>query len=683
MGNDRHTFCRICEASCGLIAEVEGGVVSRLRPDKAHPTSAGFVCAKGTRFAELGRHEDRLLSPRVRTDGRLEDGSWDQAYAIIGERLRRIIDQHGPHAVALYWGNPLAYNAVGMLANIAFSKALKSRNVFAAGSQDCNNKFAAGRIVHGSPFIQPIPDFERADLAFMLGTNPAVSQTSFVHLPGGARVFDALMKRGGQAVWVDPRRTESAARWGQHVAIRPGTDLWLVLALLQRLEAGGARSPRVAGLDRIVEVARGLDLDEVARLTRVPRRRIDELAALIHDAGRTAFHMSVGVNQGPFGTLTYVALQALAFVTGNFDVAGGSVFHPLASVLDRVARSYDVGYADYRSRIGDHPATLDTLPAGILAEEITTPGAEQIRALIVIAGDPVRSVPGSGALEKALGQLDLLVCVDLFESATGQHADVILPTPTWLERADVALPGLALQAGGHIQLTGAVADAPAEVRSEARILAELSLAMGRPMIAGSRRLTRAFSRAPFDAVLGALSEGTARLDPSGQPGFDGPAPKPGTYLDGGSRHEDGRVHFWAEALEPELDRMARAADRLKTENGFVLMCRRRRLGHNSWLHGGTRSGKSEASAWLHPADMAALGAHEGASICIRSREGELVVSAVANADTPRSTVVVPHGLPQLNVNRLIPVGDGAIEPLSGMLVMTGIPVDVTLFDAAG
>jgi len=326
----RSTYCRICEAACGLRVDLDAaGQPFRIRPDRQHPVSQGFVCAKGTRFLEVAHHPDRLLYPFHRKpDGSHERLSWAAAMAFLAGRLQPILDQYGPHSVGIYFGNPLAFNALGALTMVALMRALGSRNVFTAGSQDCNNKFAGAQLIHGNPLIHPIPDFQQADLALMLGTNPAVSQSSFIHLEGGSRLFDELIRRGGQIVWVDPRRTESARRWGEHLPIRAGTDIFLLLALLNALNDQYRPDPAVTGLDRLFELAADYPVQRAAALTGLATSRIERLAELIRTTPRTTFHMSVGVNQGPFGTLCYVALQALAYLSGNFDRPAGRAVVP-------------------------------------------------------------------------------------------------------------------------------------------------------------------------------------------------------------------------------------------------------------------------------------------------------------------------------------------------------------------
>lgn len=672
------TYCRICEAACGLEVERDGDEL-RIRPDRTHPVSAGFVCAKGTRFAEVALHPSRLTAPHVRSGGVLREVSWEVALAEARARVAPVLERYGPHSVALYVGNPLAFHALGQIASVFFARSIGTRNVFTAGSQDCNNKFAAASILHGSPVIHPIPDFDHCDLAVLFGTNPAVSQSSFVHLEGGSGIFDRMQRRGARIVWVDVRKTESARRWGELVTIRPGTDVWLILALLGLFADRPYPREHVEGMDRLLALARSITPARAARVTGIGATEIRELAAAIDRARGVAFHMSVGVNQGPFGTLSYIALQALALLSGNYDRRGGSLFSPLAVKGARIARAAGFFGAGPASRIGGFPRVFDSLPGGILADEILTEGKERVRALIVIAGDPLRSIPGARRLERALRELDALVCIDLFASATGRHADVILPSASWLERADFALPGMPLQTVDLVQTTGAAIDPIGSARPDHQILAALSVALGRPLF-GSEVIARWLARAPLDrAITGVTDLAWRLLDRAPHRrgyGVRVATPWPETYLGRGPMTRGRRVRFWDPSLEGEAARLEAHEESLASYEGFVLVGRRRRIGHNSWLHGGTRDGEAEAEAWLAPEDMATLGVRDGDAIELRTEAGALRIPCRGRVGVARGTIVIPHGERELNVNALLPAGAAHIERLSGMLTMTGVPVEV-------
>lgn len=668
------------------MADLDGsGVPIRLRPDRQHPTSQGFVCAKGTQFLAVAQHPERLLFPlRRQADGGYVRLNWPEALDHLAGRLRPLLARYGPDAIGLYFGNPLAFNTTGLLTMFGFMRALGTRQVFSASSQDCHNKLAGAQIVHGSPFIHPIPDVAHTDVALLLGTNPAVSQSSFVHLEGGSQVFDRLQQRGGRLIWVDPRCTESAQRWGEHVAIRPGTDILLLLTLLHLLRTRYRPEARVHGLETLLDLAAAYPPEVVAPLTGIAVERLLALAETLRTARRATFHMSVGVNQGPFGTLCYVTLQALACLTGHLDSVGGLLFHPLAVGLAELARRCGVGVQPMPAQGERFPSILGSAPAGLLAEKILTPGPEQIRALLVVAGDPLTSIPGETRLRQALRQLDCLVCVDMFRNATGREAHVLLPATSWLERWDLANTTALLQQTSLLQYARPIQPPPGETRPEAQILTELSLALGRPVF-GRRCLARGWrwlQTAERGAMLATGLAWLAGLLGQAPWGFPAPRPRPGHYLGRGPRTPGNQVRFWHPDLAGEPARLAAYVATLAPGSAgatppYTLLGRRRRLGHNGWLHSAVPDGSPEGVAWLAASDLVALGVSPGGTVCLRTAAASLTIPAMAAPGVMPGTVVVPHGVPELNVNALIPTGQAHLEPVSGQHIMTGVPVTVT------
>lgn len=655
----KRTYCRICEAACGLLLDTDPNGHVRLRPDPDHPASAGYACKKGVRFADLARHPSRLTRPMRRGAAGLEPARWEQALDDIAARIRGIQKRHGRDAVGVYTGNPLAFSLLGTLAAQRLGQALGTRNLFSAASQDASNKFAAGALVHGSPLLHPIPDLEHTRLAIMLGTNPAVSLSSFFHMAGGTRVLDDLVARDGEVVWVDPRRTESARRWGEHLPIRPGADVALLLALVHLLRDGARPDPRVQGLDAVLRLAARFPPERAARVTGIPAERIEALAARIAASPATTFHLSTGVNMGGFGTLAVVALQALAFVSGNLDRRGGLVFAGLGPAVARLARTLGVDRARRPSRIGGFAPVMDMLPAGILADEILTPGEGQLRALVVIAGDPLRSIPGSGRLREALASLDLLVGVDLFENETGSLAHWLLPSTSWLERWDVATTSIPLQATGFVQAAGPALAPPGDARTEAWICGGLLRALKRDRAVG------ALLQRPLDRWL-----------PVFEPGLRTRNAEPGSYLGRGPLTPGHVVRLWSPELEPEAHRLEEAARALEAP-GFRLIGRRLKLAHNSWIHGGVRGPSPAPVATMAPEELARLGVEPGGLVRIGTPAGEATLAAEPEDGMAPGVVCVPHSLQTFNVNALIPSGQDAVERPSGQHHMTGVRVDVS------
>lgn len=672
--HSQRTFCRICEAHCGLIIEKdEYSTIQKFKPDSEHTISAGFVCAKGLRFADIADHAERITAPQIRDSaGKLQSTTWDDTYALIRERLRNIIAEHGVHAVAIYFGTPMIHNSQLMLALYQWLRALKTRNLYSAASQDNANKFTAQEIIHNSQWMMPIMDIENADFALLLGTNPVVSQGTFVHAQGGTKAYDAFIKRGGEMVIVDPRHSESARHWGEHIAIKPETDAFLLLGILNELRTLERNPERynVKGMETLIALAEDYPLDRVANLTDIEAERIQELAIKLHLADKATIFSGVGINQGKFGTLCLILIQAIAYITGNFDAQGGILFNRWANILQIL-----VGLKPQRSRIGDYVSGAGGLPCGILADEIMTEGEGQIRALIVIGGNPLTSVANEAKLRQAFEQLDLLVSVDIFENQTGQLADVILPGTTWLERFDIGAWDAMYETAPMLQTTARVRRPIGDTRTESRIIAELSIASGKPIFS-TRLLAGLWAKTDWDGLLPILLKPVQWLFRT-RDGIPWRAPRAGTYR--GQRKEV--LNFWHERLKNEPRRLKQFAEQLETneaENTLILLGRRRRLAQNSWIHSASREEKaSESTAWLNPDDMQRFALSDGDMITIRSKISEIVLPVKADDSIMSGTIVVPHGLPDVNINRLISSDVEHIEPVSGMHQMNGHRVAIT------
>src|SRR3954454_22398616 len=226
---EKVSFCRICEPLCGMVATVEDGRITKLRPDDDHPLSRGYACPKGIAMAEVQNDPDRVLHPlRRRRGGGFERVPWEEALDDIGSRLNDVIDSHGRGAIGWYMGNPGAFSYSHALWSKGFLDGLGSPHYYSAGSQDVNNRFAASALMYGSPLVVPIPDLGRTKLLLMVGANPLVSHGSVLSAP---RIREQLLEID-RVVVVDPRRTETARQF-EHVPVRPDSDAWLLLSLLQ------------------------------------------------------------------------------------------------------------------------------------------------------------------------------------------------------------------------------------------------------------------------------------------------------------------------------------------------------------------------------------------------------------------------------------------------------------------
>ena len=706
MTRDVATFCRVCEPACGLVATVEGNgptaSIVGVRADAEHPVSRGFACAKGLAALDIHHDPDRLDHPLQRVDGRWERVDWDAAIDGVAGALGDVISRHGPQAVAAYVGNPSAFNTLAGPASGAFFAQLGMSRYFSSGTQDCANKFAGSEAVFGSSTIHPIPDIAHTDALLVLGANPRVSKGSFISISNMYREMMQAAARGAAIWFVNPRRTESAGeRTGETLQIVPDTDVFFLAAMIHEIDA-------TVGFDRCVD-DRGRHVaelrafvapyspDVVAPIVGIDAATIRDVARRFATAPSAAVHMSTGVNMGRHGTLCYWLVHMLSFVTGNLDREGGNVLSVGFYANAKAGRRpYEAGFVD--GEFG--PMRRGSLPGNLLAEHILD-AEHPVKALIVVAGNPLVSIGGEERLREAFESLELLVCIDLYRTATGDLADWLLPSTDMFERADVNITGLGLQYEPWIQWTDAVVEPRHERREEWWIFAALSRAMGlRSVLDEDEPEAAVWSRIDHMLRGRGLTLDGVRTSPRGTVVFD-EGLQPGSFFDTHLQHADGRVDCCPDAFAAavaELGDVARDAVATAARGELRLISRRDTRMHNSWFANVERLKRGSRSSnplEVHPDDAQRLGLADGDAVVVRSAWGEVETTARLDDAVRPGVVAIEHGWgrqsgmrlasdkPGVNVNRLLPSGPGTFDPLSNQAWMTGIPVTVALAAAPG
>ncbi|MGX9789878.1 molybdopterin-containing oxidoreductase family protein [Mycobacterium sp. MMS18-G62] len=717
----RTTFCRICEPLCGMIATVDDGRLVSLRPDKDHPLSAGFACQKGIAFTEVVNDPDRVTTPLRRTGQGFEPVSWDEAMTGIADRLADIHRRHGSGAIGWYYGNPGAFSYSHTLSLTMFMAGFGPRlHVFTAGSQDVNNRFVASQLLYGTPLALPIPDVLRTEFLVVIGANPIVSHGSVLTAPRIKDRMHDIVKRGGRVLVIDPRKTETAAQF-EWLGIVPDGDAFLLLSLLHVLFA-----------ENLVDRARlarqatgGVWLEQLARPfspeATQPRTGIDPdtVRALARDLARTpraAVYGRVGTSTGENGTLTTYLLDAVNLAAGNLDAPGGSMFGRFGFPGERWAMKVlgsllRMVYSRRRSRIGGFPSVLMSEPAGVMAKEITTPGAGQVRALLVSAGNPVLSVPNGDELEAALRGLELMVGIDLYVNETLAHCDYVLPAATMYERDDFPLPFQTLQPTPFRQATEAVIPPVGQARAEWEVIDEITRRLwrrtpGLTAIGLARKGLALFGirlspRLLVDAVI-RLGDGGDRFGlRRGGLTFarltrDHPH---GKVLDKHLRdgvlaktvvYRGGRMRLRHDEIAAEVEALSRRS----VPDGYPmrLIGMRETRSENSWMHNSPllMRGDRTQHARMHVDDAAAANVVDGETVLIVSPHGQIELPVVVTKDIVEGVVAVPHGWGHkgtggwrvangaggANVNRLMSSSADDLEKLAGMARLTGVPVRV-------
>jgi anaerobic selenocysteine-containing dehydrogenase len=731
--------CPFCEATCGLEVRMRGDEVVSVRGDEEDVFSHGFLCPKSQGLKQLHEDPDILRTPLVRRDGELRAATWEEAFAEVDRRLAPILAEGGRDAVAVYLGNPSAHSLGPMIYGQAFLKALGTRNIYSASTVDQMPKQVAAGLMFGAGLSVPVPDVDRTDHLLILGANPLVSNGSLLTAPDMRGRIREIRERGGKVVVVDPRRTRTAREATEHHFIRPGTDAALLMAIVNVLLAENLANPgRLAehanGANRIAELAAPFTPEAVSGLCGIEAADIRRLAMELAAAERAAVYARIGTTTQRFGTLASWLVDVINYLTGNLDRDGGAMF-PLAAVAQRNSAGRGptgkgVKIGRWTSRVRGLPEVYGELPVVCLAEEITTPGDGQVRALVTIAGNPVVSTPDAAALERAVESLEFQLAIDIYVNETTRHADVILPAPEPLAKAhyDFALYQLAVRSIANwsppviarapgqpdewetlLRLAAIAAgqgpDAELDAwddlvlqtvvsrevglpgsRLEGRDPAELIEALdGRR---GPERVLDFMLRAgPFGDAFGADPDGLTLEKLEAAPhGIDlGPMrPRIPDVL----RTPSGKIELAPAQIVADVPRLEAE---LATGNGHLVLIGRRQLrSNNSWMHNlpALVKGKDRCTVWVNPVDAARLGLTDGGQARVSSKVGDLTAPVEVTDEIMPGVISIPHGWGHdapgvrlrvasehagVNSNLLAPT---EVDPLSGNAVLNGIPVEL-------
>jgi anaerobic selenocysteine-containing dehydrogenase len=704
--------CTLCEAICGITAEVRDEVVVSIRGDADDPFSRGHICPKAAALKDVHEDPDRLRRPMVREGTQWRETTWDDAFVEVTRRIGAVRRRHGGNAVAVYLGNPTVHSLGAMLFAPGLVRALRTTQRYSATSVDQLPHMVAAFHMFGHQLMLPVPDLDRTDHLLVFGANPAVSNGSLMTAPGVARRIAAIRARGGRVVVVDPRRTETARLADRHHFIRPGADALVLLAMLHVLfDDGavrlGASEGFTDGVSRVGEAAARFPPERVAEAAGIEPDAIRGLAREFAGAARAVCYGRVGVSTQEFGTLACWLVNALNVVTGRLDVPGGAMFpRPAVDVIGgRLAGRGSVGR--WRSRVRGLPAFGSESPAAALAEEIDTPGPGQVRALVTHAGNPVLSTPNGTRLERALAGLDFMLSIDIYLNETTRHAHVILPPTFALERDhyDLAFHGLAVR--NTAKFSPALFPRPAGARHDWEILNELSwrLAAGAPAArltaralaaaraaAGPRRILDYLLRTgPYGAGLRPFGRGLTLARLARAPHGIDLGPLDSCLPD--RLHTPGRrLQLAPDAILADLSRLEAALAGCSTRDRALSLIGRRDLrSNNSWMHNSPRlvKGQPRCTLLMHPDDAAARGLADGDTVRVRSRAGAVEVTLEVTADIMRGVVSLPHGWghdrpglrlavaaahPGASLNDL--TDEACVDAASGNAAFSGVQVEV-------
>jgi anaerobic selenocysteine-containing dehydrogenase len=650
---DRRTFCRICPVLCGLLVQTAGERVLRVRGDPEHPVTRGYSCPKGRALPAFHHHPDRLDHPILQ--GRIV--GWEELLDDLASRLTTIVGESGPDAVAAYFGTWSWMDALGRARADRLLRHIGSRSRYSAVTVDAIARLTVAELMGGDGSLLPSIDTDRPGLTVLLGTNPVVS-----HGHAGAMVDPVVTLRGiarRHGLWViDPRRTETAQLATRYLPIRPGADpallAFVVRSLLEEGADGDYLARHASGVEPLRAAVAPWPAARAAGRTGLAVDTLEELVTDIRRKGRVTVVTGTGCTMAPEANVTEWLAWAVQIVTGSFEQDGGAWFNPGA--FGR-AHERSPGWRGMAAEVGPGPPSRPDLvsrfgewPCAALADEIE---AGNVRALFVIGGNPLTSLPDTARLESACARLEVLAAADVIASDTVRLATHVMPVAGQLEREDVTWFTDRFAPVVSAQRTDPVVPPGGDRRRLVDVLDDLGARLGQPCDPDPM--------ARYVARLPALAEpGVVVFDPPRVKGWVHDRVLPSGRWQLAPDPLVGWLRWWG-SLDPAA---------------LVLVPRRSVHRMNSALRDIGR-GEDDGDVWLNPADARRHGGIEdGDHVVLSSDTGTMTTRARVTGDVAAGAVSVPHGLMGANVSRLTRSRPGTVDPLTGMVVQSGLPVSL-------
>jgi anaerobic selenocysteine-containing dehydrogenase len=428
------TACILCSRNCGIRVEIDGSRIKSVRGDEMHPVSKGYICQKAARLAYYQDNADLLEHPlRRESDGTFVRVSWDEALTDIAARLGAIRERHGGKAFAFYGGGGQG-NHLGGAYSRQLLKAMKSRFVYSALAQEKTGDFWVNGRLFGDQRCHTTEDVEHAEVVLVIGANPFQAHG----IPNARDTLRDIKKDPARMlVVVDPRRSETARLADVHLQLRPGTDAFLMAAMLaiivrEDLADRAFLAARTTGEGAVLAALRAVPVAEYARRADVPLADVERVARAFARARSACVRVDLGIQQSLHSTLNSYLEKLLFLLTGQFGKRGGNNLHSfLLPILGNTDER--TGKRARTARHGMFPIA-GLYPPNILPSEIEHAGEDRVRAVFVDSANPALTGADTTAYERAFAKLELLVVVDVAMTETARLAHYVLPAATQFEK---------------------------------------------------------------------------------------------------------------------------------------------------------------------------------------------------------------------------------------------------------
>ncbi|WP_317929739.1 molybdopterin-dependent oxidoreductase [Halioxenophilus sp. WMMB6] len=711
--NKAKTFCRNCGALCSMEVTVDDGRLIAVAADGTASPYGGYMCIKGQSAIRFHNGAEERLQHSLKRNGSgaLTAIVAEQALTEIAAQLQQLITQYGPRSIAVYHGTGAYRSVLGAQLEKSFLSAMRSPNLFSTMTIDQSAKWVTsarmGIMASGKPA------FADVDLAVIVGNNPVVSHQTYPFGPGesGApgRSFAEAKKRGTRIVVIDPRATETARYADLFIQPKPGQDAVIFAAVAHLLLKNSGYNHAfchrfVTQLEALTEAVAPFTPALAAARADIPVAQIERLAEWLAEAQRPFVGSGSGPSMSARSNLNDHMIEVVNALVGGYRQAGDRVRNPgtlnprrFFETVVPASRSWERGDFCHSQPVGK---LFGEFPSALLPQEITTPGANKIRALICFGGNPAMGLGDPAVAIPALQELDLLVCLDARLNETGKLADYVVATSQPFERHDITIPGDSLFPEAFAQYTPPMVLKPAGVIHDWEFFWAVAAKMGLPLtlkywtygadfeaIADGLSLP-VESRPEEEAMLRFLCQRSRvsfdelKANPSGvRPQLEPQRVQPAASDNGA------RLQLCPPDVATELAELAQ--EQPDTRFGYQLTCRRILEAMNSAYREAELTRKRYPLNWayMNPGDMAREGLAEGDSVQIRSAYGAIVAVVKGEKRLRSGVISMSHMFGSLTASR-DPVAEGgsftghltsltdALEPINFMPLFSGIPVNV-------
>lgn len=646
------SVCRICHGGCGAVVTVKDGKVAAVKGDIASPMSKGWMCVKGISTPHIANHPDRLQHP-LRRKGPRGSGQWDRVSwdAVLGEiasRIDAIRKESGPEAIALGQGTGRHH----YMHTVRFANALGTPNWYEPGLAQCFiPRITVSNLTYGGFVVGDYYGDVRPKCILFWGHNPLVSSPDGELAIAAKRALDA----GSVGIAVDPRRSETAKRCRQWLAVRPGTDAALALAMIQAIISRNIYDKEfvekwTTGFDALKTHVAGFTPEWAEKITNIHAGDIVEAARTYALNKPAVLEWGLAIEQNINSLQTVRSISLLRAITGNIDIPGGDIlgmniiraYPTLKEKLPEGMLKKRLGGETYKL-LGGWRAFMPSAHIPTLFKAIRTGDPYRVRGLLLFGNNPLATIANSREVYESLHKLDLLVATDLFMTPSAELADYVLPAAFWPEVEQVIGYPLVVE---NMVVAQRKMTQVGECRQDEWIMDELAKRLGLPGSEETLKDVMNYQLEPLGISYDELKEKVFLFPPHEyrkyeKRGFRTPSRKVELFCKSLERLGYDALPSYVEPPESPV-----SAPDLAKQFPYVLTTgsRRREFFHSEHRQIPVlRKQRPDPQVELHPATAGKHGINQGDRVVISSPRGSITMLALVTEDIAPGVVNVEHG----------------------------------------